>query len=147
MSSFVDPLITGIKQALKADAAVAALVGGRIYDEVPADARGQANDVRSPWVVIGPIATARFENDCYRAWTVRVRLICASTAFGRVEGWKIANAVDAVMDNLRLDLGPDFGMQVPFKAAESGDIIDPLSIREVHCDFTCIVFRAEPMVI
>jgi len=145
MSSVGGILVSQIRAALKADSAVAALVGGKIYDEVPADPRGLATDAKPPWVYIGPIGAPRFDNDCYRAWTPRIRLFCASTAFGRVEGWKIANAVDLALDRMTLDLGPDFAMQVPLYAVDSGDVIGPLLAKTVYCDFTCTVFRTTPV--
>jgi hypothetical protein len=84
--------------ALQADAAVAAILGGRIYDEAPRDKRSDSADlVASPWAYLGPIAGNRVESDCGPGWLLRIRIYAASTDFGRDQAWDAMNAMlDAV---------------------------------------------------
>lgn len=56
-----------VVSALKADAAVAAIVGTRIYDGVPADAK-------LPYISIGPSDTAPDEADCLPADMVTLQI-------------------------------------------------------------------------
>lgn len=146
MSSFAGALVAALRTALKADPGIAALVGSKVYDQVPGDARGQSDDAHPPWVAIGPIVSRRHEDNCFMAWSPRVRIYCASTAFGRGEAWDIADAVNAALDQKDLALVGPFAMASALRALESGDVLDPLAARQVYADFTCVIYRTAPFV-
>lgn len=134
-------LQSAVIELLKADAAVAALVGDKVLDEVPAD---QAPSL-PPLVEIGPINRGRVEG-CGRAVEIRMRLFCTSTAFGRIEAWEIADAVWTALDD-DPERGPPPTLPAPFYIADSlrciqsGDVIDPLQIKSVFVDVRAIVAR------
>jgi hypothetical protein len=133
-------LQTAVIDLLKADAAVAAIVGDGVVDEVPAD-----REPDMPLVEIGPINRTRVEG-CGRAWLIRMRLFCTSIAFGRVEAWELADAVVLALDD-DPERGPPPALSAPFHIADSlrvvqaGDVIDPLQIKSVFVDVQAIVAR------
>lgn len=87
-------------EALKADAACAALFGARIYDEPPADARGDAADLSdSPWAFLDDVALRRLPTDCGPVFAVQMRIGVASTGMGRNEVWTAADAIAAALDH------------------------------------------------
>jgi hypothetical protein len=134
-------LQTMVVELLKADAAVAAIVGEKVVDEVPAD---RAPDY-PPLVEMGPINRTRVEG-CGRSWLVRMRLFCTSTEFGRVEAWDLADAVVLALDD-DPERGPPPALPAPFHIADAlrvvqaGDVIDPLQIKSVFVDVQAIVAR------
>ncbi len=144
MSSFAGELVFALRAALKADAGVTAIVGAKVYDVVPGDKRGMPDDALCPWIYIGPISAPRNEDFCFRAWSPRVRIYCATTDFDRQSVWALADAVDAALDQRELTLANGFAMASALRAVESGDVIDPMSPRIVFCDFTCVIYRDAP---
>lgn len=146
MSSFAGTLVIALREALKANAGVSAIVGAKVFDIVPGDKRGMPDDAICPWVYIGPISAKRWEDECYRAFDTRMRIYCASTDFDRTPVWALADAVDAALDQKVLSLDANFVMASALRAVECGDVIDPLAPRLVFCDFTCTIYRAQPFV-
>ncbi|WP_454914985.1 DUF3168 domain-containing protein [Xanthobacter sediminis] len=94
------PLQVALHDALRADAAVAALVGGRIYDAVPADAV-------FPYVAIGEAQTVDDGAACLDAAECFVTLHVWSRVKGAVEARRITSAVAAALDDAAFDLSPD----------------------------------------
>lgn len=135
-----DEFKTALVEALKADAAVAAVLGGRIYDEAPRDNRGDAADlIASPWAYVGPIAASRVESDCGAEWMLRVRLYAASTAFGRREVWRAMNAMVAAIEGETLTLAAPAVQTQQIWTMLGGDVVDPISPKLVYVDLAAIV--------
>lgn len=80
--------------ALKNDSGVAALVGGRIYDRVPAD-------VAFPYVSFGPEQEIPQANDCFSASELVLQLDVWSRDPGRAQAKIVARAV---VDALTIDV-------------------------------------------
>ncbi|TDX63999.1 uncharacterized protein DUF3168 [Methylosinus sp. sav-2] len=134
-----DEFKTALIEALKADSGVAAILGARLYDEVPRDSRGNASDVASPYAYLGPIAASRVESGCGAGWLLRLRLYVASTAFGRREAWQAMNAMVAAIE------GETFALAAPAVQAQAlytllgGDVVEPISPKLVYVDIAAIV--------
>lgn len=88
---------------LKADAAVAAIVGDRIYDHVPRDASGTVSTAY-PFVGLGDTAETRDDVDCIRGVEVFYRVECWSRRPGKVEVLQLADAVVASLGDANLTL-------------------------------------------
>lgn len=131
-------------ERLKADAAVAALVSGRVYDEAPADSRGDPADISAgePYVYLGPLAYQRFEFGCAPAWTVRQRIYCVSFGFGREAAWAIHDAVWSALDLAEFDLAEGHAFN-HLKIVDGGDVISPLAPKEAFLDLVCTLYAAE----
>ncbi len=82
---------------LKADAAVAALINGRVYDSVP------ANPV-FPYVTIGPADSNGDDADCIAGLEVAQQIDCWSRATGFPECKKLVDAVRAALHGYEPDL-------------------------------------------
>lgn len=77
--------------ALKANAAVTALVGSRIYDEPP-------QDVKFPYIHITEISPYAEDTDCTQGATVQIGLQAHSRSIqGRVECVRVAEAVQSAL--------------------------------------------------
>jgi hypothetical protein len=125
---------------IKADAACAALLGARIYDEAPRDQRGDSSDLAaSPWAYLGPIAASRIESDCGPGWLLRLRIYTASTAAGRDEAWSAMDAICNAIEGSELTLSaPAFQAQKTYIIL-GGDVVDPISPKLVYVDVAAIV--------
>lgn len=138
-------LQSAIIDLLAADAAVKAIVGANILDQVPADRL----PATPPYIEIGPINRTRFEG-CAGAWLIRVRIYATSTDFGRVQAWDLADAIATLLDD-RDDEGlpkPSLGLPAPYRivdalrVVQAGDIVDPLQIKSVFVDVQAVVSRS-----
>ena len=77
--------------ALKADSAVAALVGTRIYDEPP-------QGVTFPYIRLTDISPSAWDTDCTEGAAVQIGLQVHSRATqGRVEAVRIAEAIQSAL--------------------------------------------------
>lgn len=91
-----------IVAALKADAAVAALVAGRVYDSVPRSAAG-AVTAGFPYISIGGDEEVSEDADCIDGFAISLQIDCWSRQPGFPEVRRIADAVRAVLtDDLSL---------------------------------------------
>lgn len=95
-------LQVAIVAALKADADVSALVSGRIYDVVPAQAG--SNTAQFPYVSFGGSQDFPEDADCIDISELTIRLDVWSREPGFAEGRKIAKAVRRVLDQDALSL-------------------------------------------
>ena len=132
--SAVAALTDALVAVLRADAGIASLVGGNVYDRVP------PNTV-PPWIYLGPAGTRRMANDCYRAWEITARIFCVTTDFGRDLAWAIAEAVDVALDNTMPELAPGYTLGAHLVMAASGDIVDPTKPQSIFTDVVAIVYR------
>lgn len=134
-----------IVERLLADAAVAAIVQDRIFDEVPADRLPG----KPPYIEIGPINRTRFEG-CGRAWQIRIRLFATSVEFGRVEAWALADAMADALDDRGdgetpvdpPELAAPWRITDSLRVTQGGDVIDPLQIKSVFVDVQAVVARS-----
>lgn len=83
--------------ALKADAAITALVGTRVYDQPPQSAQ-------RPYIRIGGIEPRPLRSDCGRAATITFGIEAHSrpVTSGRVEATKCAEAIVAALESAPL---------------------------------------------
>lgn len=87
-----------IVEALKASPEVAALVGDRVYDLVPADAE-------FPYIAVGTVIGEVEEfSDCCEIWTARQQMHVWSRTPGFPEAKTIAAACDAALDQITVPL-------------------------------------------
>jgi invasion protein IalB len=91
------PLQKALVAALKANAAVNAIVAGRIYDQVPVDAV-------KPYLSFGPWQVIAEQGDCYDASDISVQIDGWSAGPGSIEAKKIGRAVRAALDQQQLAL-------------------------------------------
>jgi len=97
-----DDLQAAVVEALKADAAVTAFVGARIYDRIP-------DQKTHPFVEFGDAVVRNDGIDCAPgACTITFFLHVWSRAVGSREAKKIAHAIHVVLDGADLALGPDW---------------------------------------
>ena len=131
-----------ILEALKADSAVAAIVGAKVFDEVPSDERGQPSDAQAPYIYCGPMGYARMEDGYNETFFFRLRLYCVSTKFGRDEVWNLHAAARRALD-LKLIDTPRGDRLHEIKVMTGGDVISPLAPKQVFFDLASPLSSAE----
>lgn len=97
MASPDDELQFAINARLLADAALTQLVGGRIFDRVPADAQ-------LPYIQIGEATKSRDHMSCVRSWTLYPSVHVWSDDVGFGEANRIMGAVSECLDGAPLQL-------------------------------------------
>lgn len=97
MTSPVLELQGAVVARLKASAALTALIGGRVYDSVPADAA-------FPYVSIGPSQAVADDADCITGFEVTLQLDGWSRMPGFVELRQVAEAVREALHKVDLQL-------------------------------------------
>jgi hypothetical protein len=130
----VSALKAAVVAQLRADAGVAALVGPRIYDEVPSDSRGDQADAVAPWVYLGPVNLQRLEHGAAKAWVATMRLYCITLDPGRDSAWGLAGAVSLALDQTQPVLASGFTLIDEFKEIAAGDVIEPDRPKSVFLD-------------
>lgn len=123
---------------LKAAPAVKALVGVKVFDEVPRDARGDPQDAQAPYIYLGPCGLRRMNRyEAAQDWTYALRLYCVSTSFNRDEAWAIAEAALAAFNplaTLPATLAPQDWSMTENRVVTMGDVIAPTAPKEVFLD-------------
>lgn len=89
---------------LKSFAPLTALIGTRVYDEVPRDASGKVQTANFPYVSFGPDQVIPEDFGCVTGSEIFIQLDCWSRAVGYAEVKKIANAVRLALHNHDLPL-------------------------------------------
>lgn len=125
-------LLDAVVVALTADAAVAALVGPRIFDQVP-------TRTEAPYIYAGQMASSFDGGECARYWTVGLRLYVVSTDFGRLMAWAVLNAARAALDGADLVMPAPFILMEPPVIVRAGDIIDPITPRSTYLDLKTLI--------
>ncbi len=87
-----------VLNALKADATVAGLIVGRVYDRIPATAK-------FPYVSLGPYDFASDDAECIDAGEHTLQVDVWSQKVGRVEAKQITDAVRRALHKHEADLG------------------------------------------
>ncbi|HVL73321.1 MAG TPA: DUF3168 domain-containing protein [Beijerinckiaceae bacterium] len=136
----VTALQAALVALLKADAAVAAIVGAKVFDEIPEDQRGPT--VKPPYLYVGPVNKTRIEMGAFPPFRVRLRLYAVSTEFGRREAWLLADAVESALEDARPALAAPYEVTEPVAVLQAGDVIEPLNPKSVFVDVQTTVVRA-----
>lgn len=134
-------LMGALTAILKADAAVTAVAGKRIYDEVPA---GRSAQDKPPYIYVGPMRRQRVALDCAQIWTVQARIYVVSTEFGRRESWNLVEAVVQALDRKEapaVAIPAPFSLQQPLQIVQAGDVVDPLAPKSVFLDLSTTIAR------
>ncbi len=121
---------------LRADPAVTAILGSRIYDVPPRDAV-------VPYLYLGPgRVQAERSWECANAWRFTFRLYVVSEAHGRLQAWDAIFAAIRALDRQRPVAPTGYHFPVEWDAAQAGDIIDPLKLKECFADVSAVVAEA-----
>jgi hypothetical protein len=104
MASPVLELQGAIVTALKADAAVAAIVGARVYDHVPRSATSGEITADYPLLGLGSMEEITDDAECIAGSEVFVSVDAWSRSVGRPEALKLAHAVKLALHNAELTL-------------------------------------------
>lgn len=99
--SLTDAAQGAIVQRLRTDAALTALVGGRVYDDVP-------DGAEHPYISLGPEDWRPTGVDCIPGEDGVIQIDIWSDAPGRVECKEITDRVAALLD------GAEFALAAPF---------------------------------
>ncbi|MER2536029.1 MAG: DUF3168 domain-containing protein [Rhizobiaceae bacterium] len=100
--------------ALKSDSVVRALVGGRIYDDVPRDASGKVT-AHFPYISFGPEQTLPDGYDCQDGSEITIQIDAWSRAVGFPEVKKIAAAVRKVLHDADLPINENALVSMEFE--------------------------------
>lgn len=94
--------------ALRADAGVSAMVGGRVYDRIPTDGAGKVT-AAYPHIGFGAYDFVPDDSDCIFAGEHTIQLDIWSRAVGKVEAKTITDAVRRLLRDYEADMG-DYGL-------------------------------------
>jgi hypothetical protein len=89
--------------ALKANAAVAALIGAKVYDRVP-------EQLQAPYANVADFQTIQDDAACIDGTEIYFSVHCWSTAVGRVEAAKIAGAVQRCLHGAEPELADGYAL-------------------------------------
>lgn len=134
-------LIAALTDLLLADPAVTTLVAGRIFEEVPSDRRA---GTEPPYIYLGPIQRQRVPFACGAVWQIRCRIYVVTTAFGRLSGWSIVEAIVQALDGKdapAVALPAPFSLQTSLDVTQAGDVVDPLAPKALFLDLTTTIAR------
>ncbi len=136
-------LLDAVLKKLKADSVLSAMLGARIFDEVPTDDRG-VSTARPPYVYIGPIATVDDNAICSDHYNLRMRVMVVSDRFARREAWNILHEVRRVLRRAIGDGRPALTLAAPHDLADasfaaSGDITEPNGLKTAFIDLAATI--------
>ena len=97
MKSATNELQTAIVQTLKNDDDVKAIVGGRVYDSVPADAE-------FPYISLGPMISGTTLADCFEIDDISIQIDAWSRDTGSTEMRELADAARRALTKADLEL-------------------------------------------
>jgi len=105
MTSPSHELQVAIVQRLEADVEIAALVGGRVFDDVPSEGyRKEDTGAAWPYISMGPSDELSDDADCIVGFEISFQIDCWSRAVGFPEVRKMADAVRRALDDEDLTL-------------------------------------------
>ena len=111
-------LQAAIVARLKADAAVRALIGDRVYDNVPRNPDGKVDAARFPYVSFGPEQVLPDGWDCQESSEIFIQIDAWSRAVGFPEVKKIANAVRRALHDADLLLSENALVSLEFESRQ-----------------------------
>lgn len=129
MNSPFNALKTAVIEAAKADPAISAICGARVYEEVPRDARGDPSDAQAPFVYLDHFAWRDIEAGCGPLYAVTLRLNAVATEFGRKQSRDLAEAIAVAFNRKTLPLAGGHAMTI-FKAVAGGDVPAVSTVKE-----------------
>jgi hypothetical protein len=142
-------LIALLRDVLKANSAIAALVGHKVYDEIPDD---NSADAKAPYIYVGPVNTLPAVTNCDDLYTLRIRLYAVSTKWSRTELWALIHAIRKALNrqtdrslvalNAAFVLAAPFVLQDQILAGQAGDVIDPEAPKSAFIDMTTSIAEA-----
>lgn len=118
------PIQQAVIAALKADAALAAIIGARAYDDVPADAA-------FPYACLTGWQHVPEEADCFDVAEYFFDFQCFSRSVGRVEVGRIARAVRGALARRELAIGDGLTASISHRTTLYFDEPDGLTRRAV----------------
>ncbi len=123
---------------LRGSAALAALVGVRIFDEVPADDRA-GSIVETPYVYAGPLVSTDDNGVCIDMRRLRLRLYAVSDAFARREAWEVMHLMRQRLRSGLTGGAVPFTLPAPHSLVScmfgpSGDITEPERLKVCFVD-------------
>lgn len=136
MSAAAD-VIQATLDALRADASLGVLIQQRVYDIPPADPRGSVNDVKTPFVYLGPITFRYDEVGCGDGSMMRLRFYAASLAAHRREAWDVITAVRVALRNRKFTLAA--ATMSAFRVVAGGDVTRPNGVQEAWVDIETLL--------
>ena len=89
---------------LKADAALAGIIGARVFDHVPRSGTTGEVTAQYPFVGLGYWGETQDDADCIEGAEIFGRIECWSRGIGKTEALRIAEAVRASLHNADLTL-------------------------------------------
>jgi hypothetical protein len=105
MTSPTLELQVAIVARLKAASAVSAIIGGRVYDDVPSEENRVANTGAAfPYVSFGPADELTDDADCITGFDISIQLDCWSRSVGFPEVRRLSDAVRAALHDYDLGL-------------------------------------------
>lgn len=123
-----------VLERLRATSAVSAVVGEKIYDDVPADGEPDL-----PWIFAGPLNATRLEVGGLPAWDLRLRIFIESAAFDRDQAWSLARAGMRAVEGFEPAEG---GFCDRLSVRQAGDVISPLTVKAVFFDVAAVMLDA-----
>jgi hypothetical protein len=103
----------GITVRLKSSSAVIALVGERIYDNVPRSPQGAVN-AQMPFVAHSNAQEIENDADCIEAVDITYEMEVWSDKPGRVEALRVANAVKRALHRYEMTLSTNALLELVF---------------------------------
>ncbi|MEX0969559.1 MAG: DUF3168 domain-containing protein [Paracoccaceae bacterium] len=131
------PLQEAVFNALQADATLAALIGGRVYDAPPEALTASA----APYVLIGDEQVRDRSSATHRAALHDLVVSIYSDAAGFADAKAVAGAVSAALDGADLNLGVGHLVQLQFFRARTGRKTAPGG-RSINLTFRALVQSA-----
>ena len=117
---------------LRADSVVAALVGERVFDEVPADGRLPQD---AAYLRVESIESRRDPSGDGRCrpllHAITLRLVAATPDFGAKRCWTLAAAARAALDFAEPPLPAPYALQTPLEVVRLADVRSPIAPKIV----------------
>jgi len=133
--SGVEALQAAVIDGLRASAPLTALVGARIYDEVPAD----SDRPQPPYVYVGGVSKARRELSCGPGWNIRLRLYVVGLGFGRLALWEIVEIIAELVDETEPVLAGRWALLDRITVASAADVVEPADPKSAAIELVTIL--------
>lgn len=136
-------LLDAVLDRLKADAGIAALVGAKVFDEVPADDR-PGSEAAPPYIYVGPLVSQPDNPACGDSWRMTMRLYAVADEFGRRDAWAIMAAMRAALHTAQPGGETPLVLAAPFTVAvqtfgPSGDVVEPEALKVTFIDLAVTI--------